>query len=230
MDKRINYKIVLDCETCPCDKDFEEVSPFNMLVYDLGWVVVDKRGKIYEQRSFVNADIFLDEKNLMKSAYYANKIPNYWNDIKAGTRTLTSFYNIRKALLEDIKTYNVKDLFAHNMFFDLNALNNTYRWETKSKHRYFFPYGIGINDTLKLSRQVIATMPTYKSFCEEYGYLTKNNQVRLTAEILYKFISGNRNFKENHTGLEDCIIEKEILTYCYKKHKKMNGKLYDKRE
>lgn len=226
MDKRISYKIVLDCETCPCDKDFEEVSPFNMLVYDLGWVVVDKRGKVYERRSFVNADIFLDEKDLMKSAYYAKKIPSYWEDIKAGRRKLTSFYNIRKALLADIERYGVKDVFAHNMFFDLNALNNTYRWETKSKHRYFFPYNLGINDTLKLSRQVIATMPTYKRFCEENGYLTKRNQVRLTAEIIYKFISGEEDFEENHTGLEDCMIEKEILAYCYRKHKKMNGKLY----
>jgi hypothetical protein len=28
-------------------------------------------------------------------------------------------------------------------------------------------------------------------------------------------------FKESHTGLEDVLIEKEILCYCYAKHKKM---------
>ena len=27
IDKRVKYRIVLDCETCPCDKDFEGVSP-----------------------------------------------------------------------------------------------------------------------------------------------------------------------------------------------------------
>ena len=25
IDKRIKYRIVLDCETCPCDKDFDGV-------------------------------------------------------------------------------------------------------------------------------------------------------------------------------------------------------------
>ena len=48
MDHRISYRIVLDTETCPCDKDFEGVSAWNMFVYDCGWAVVDKRGKTCE--------------------------------------------------------------------------------------------------------------------------------------------------------------------------------------
>lgn len=226
MDKRIKYKIVLDCETAPCDKAIDEVTPINMLAYDIGWVVTDRQGRIYEQRSFVNADVFLDEKELMKSAYYANKIPEYWKDIKAGIRTLTSFYNIRKALEEDVKNYGVEQIFAHNMRFDYGALNNTERWLTKSKFRYFFPYGVEICDTLKLARQLIAPMPTYKDFCIENDYLTKRGQVRLTAEILYRFISGEDDFEEEHKGLDDCLIEKEILAYCYRKHKSMEPRLW----
>jgi hypothetical protein len=226
IDKRKNYKIVLDCETAPCDRTLEEVTPINMLAYDIGWVVCDKYGNVYAERSFVNADIFLDEKELMQSAYYANKIPEYWEDIKAGRRILTSFYNIRKALLEDVEMFEVEQIFAHNMRFDYGALNNTERWLTKSKYRYFFPYGVDICDTLKLSRQLIATMPTYKKWCVENGYMTKNNQVRLTAEILYRFISGNADFEEEHKGLDDVMIEKEILAYCYRKHKKMEPRLW----
>ena len=226
IDKRRNYKIVLDCETAPCDRTLEEVTPINMLAYDVGWVVCDKYGNVYAERSFVNADIFLDEKELMQSAYYANKIPEYWEDIKAGRRILTSFYNIRKALLEDVELFEVEQIFAHNMRFDYGALNNTERWLTKSRYRYFFPYGVDICDTLKLSRQLIATMPTYKKWCVENGYMTKNNQVRLTAEILYRFISGDADFEEEHKGLDDVMIEKEILAYCYRKHKKMEPRLW----
>lgn len=228
MDKRINYKIVLDCETAPCDRTLEEVTPTNMLVYDLGWVITDKRGTVYKTRSFVNADIFLDEKELMQSAYYAKKIPEYWKDIKSGKRTLTSFYNIRKALLEDIAEYGVTQLFAHNMRFDYGALTNTQRWLTKSKYRYFFPKNVEICDTLKMARQVVASTPTYKKFCQDNGYMTKNNQVRLTAEILYRYIIRDEDFEEEHKGLDDCLIEKEILAYCYRKHKKMEIKLWAK--
>ena len=228
MDKRVAYKIVLDCETAPCDRTLEEVTPINMLVYDLGWVVTDKRGKVYKTRSFVNADIFLDEKELMKSAYYGRKIPEYWKDIKSGKRTLTSFYNIRKALLEDIAEYDVTQLFAHNMRFDYGALTNTQRWLTKSKYRYFFPKNVEICDTLKMARQVVANTPTYKKFCQDNGYMTKNNQVRLTAEILYRYITRDEDFEEEHKGLDDCLIEKEILAYCYRKHKKMEIRLWAK--
>lgn len=227
IDKRISYKMVLDCETAPCDRTVEEVTPINMLAYDIGWVITDKRGNVYAERSFVNADIFLDEQELMRSAYYANKVPEYWEDIKSGKRIITSFYNIHKALMDDIQTYNIKQVFAHNMRFDYGALNNTQRWLTKSKYRYFFPKSVDICDTLKLARQLIAPMPTYKRFCEENGYLTRNNQVRLTAEILYRFISGEENFEEEHKGLDDCLIEKEILAYCYRKHKKMNPLLWN---
>ena len=63
MDKRISYKLVIDTETCPVDKDVDGVFPSNMWAYDIGWAIVDKRGKVYRTRSFVNADchIFSDK-------------------------------------------------------------------------------------------------------------------------------------------------------------------------
>lgn len=227
MDRRISYKVVLDTETCPINKELNEVVPTNMWTYDCGWAIVDKRGKVYRTRSFINADIFLGEKELMKSAYYANKIPQYWEDIKSGKRVLTSFANIRKTLLADIAEFEVKEIYAHNMRFDYGTLNTTERWLTKSKYRYFFPKDLVICDTLKMARDVIAKMPTYKRFCEEHGYITKNGQVQLKAETIYKFISKDLDFVESHTGLEDVMIEKEILAYCYRQHKAMRKKLWE---
>ena len=225
MDKRINYKIVLDTETCPLEQT-DEVTPWNMFVYDIGWAIVDKRGKVYKTQSFINADIFLDEKELMKSAYYSEKIPKYWEDIKSGIRQLRSFYNIKKHLLEDIAEYGVKEIYAHNMRFDYGTLQNTQRWLTKSKYRYFFPKGIEICDTLKMARQVLKDSKMYRVWCEQNGYITKNNQCRFSAEVLYRYITGNDDFIESHTGLEDVMIEKDILAYCYSRHKKMVRQLW----
>lgn len=227
MDKRISYKLVIDTETCPLDKTLETVLPNNMFVYDVGWAVVDKRGKVYDTKSFVNADIFLVEKELMKSAYYADKLPKYWKEIKSGERVLTSFYNIRKALLETITEYSITEIYAHNMRFDYGTLQNTQRWLTKSKYRYFFPKNVIICDTLKMARDVILKMPTYRKFCEENELLTKNGRLSASAENLYKFITKDTTFVESHTGLEDVLIEKEILAYCFKQHKKMRRKLWE---
>jgi DNA polymerase III epsilon subunit-like protein len=226
IDRRISYKVVLDCESCPLDRTLEDVLPSNMFSYDIGWAVVDKRGVVYVARSFVVDEIFNKEKELMQSSYYAKKIPMYKKEIAEGKRIVASFYEIRKQLADDMKLYEVKEVYAHNMRFDYGTLNNTQRWLTKSKYRFFFPYGTEICDTLKMSRQVIGQMPTYKRFCEENGYLTKNGRLRFTAEILYRFISKNNEFSENHTGLEDVLIEKEILAYCFKQHKKMVRKLW----
>ena len=227
MDRRISYKLVIDTETCPCDTTEKGVSGYNMFAYDIGWAVVDKRGKVYETKSYINADVFLGEKKLMKSAYYANKLPRYWEDITEGTRVLTSWFNIRCDLIETIARYGITEIYAHNMRFDYQVLLNTQRWLTKSKYRYFFPYEVKICDTLKMARDVIAKTPTYINFCQENGYLTKNGQVRLTAEILYRYITGDMEFEESHTGLEDVLIEKEILRYCYAKHKAMRKYLWD---
>ena len=79
-----------------------------------------------------------------------------------------------------------------------------------------------------MAKDVISTMPTYQKFCAENGYLTKQGKPRLTAEVLYRFISKDTTFKEEHTGLEDVLIETEILRYCKRQHKKMRKKLYEK--
>ena len=60
------------------------------------------------------------------------------------------------------------------------------------------------------------------------GYICKNGQLKMTAEILYRFISGQEDFDEEHTGLADVLIEKEILAYCYRQHKKMRKKLWER--
>ena len=40
----------------------------------------------------------------------------------------------------------------------------------------FFTDGLEICDTLKMARQVLGKMPTYRNFCVKNGYLTKNNR------------------------------------------------------
>ena len=226
MDKRIRYVIVLDTETAPCDKARKNVSPWNMFVYDCGWQICDKRGNIYRSRSFVNADIFLGEKALMGSAYYAKKIPQYWEEIKSGQRILTSFNKILKTLKEDIKEFEVSEIYAHNARFDYGSLTNTERWLTKSKYRYFFPYNVTICDTLKMCRQTFGKQKMYKEWCVKNGYLTKNNQPRFTAEIIYRYISGDNDFVEKHTGLEDVDIERQIMVACFRKHMKLERRLW----
>lgn len=211
--------IVLDTETTNSLDD--------PIVYDLGWAVVDCSGKVYQTYSFVVADVFLDAE-LMASAYFADKIPTYWEQIKNGSRILARFNNIRKIFADCAKAYGVTKFFAHNMRFDYRSLNLTQRFLTSSKYRYFFPYGAEICDTLKMSRQVLKENVDYDNFCYNNAFLTKNGRKRFTAEILYRFLTNDLQFVENHTGLEDVLIEKEILAYCLQEMPNVKCELWEK--
>lgn len=209
--------IVIDTETANTIED-----PF---CYDIGFAVIDKTGKVYESHSYVIADIFLNEKKMMKEAYFSDKIPQYWEDIKKGKRQLRRFKTVKKIFRDVCDQYRIKIVLAHNAIFDCRSLNLTQRFLTCSKYRFFLPYGIEVWDTLKMAREVFKNDKNYNAFCRENKYLTKNGQNRYTAEILYRFLTGNTNFVESHTGLEDVIIEKEIFVECMKRKPKLNGKL-----
>lgn len=226
IDKRRHYILVLDTETANTMQTEKGLDMSNVLVYDIGWAVVDKQGNVYECASFVNRDIFCYERDLMQSAYYASKIPLYLEDLEKGLRQMADLWEIRSAMVEVMERYNIRTVCAHNARFDLNACNTTQRYCTKSKWRYWFPYGTEIWDTMKGVQQVMCQMPTYRKFCEEKGYTLKNGQPRKTAEIAYRFISGNHDFEEEHTGLADVLIEKEILAYCFRQHKAMDLRLF----
>ena len=228
IDKRRHYILVVDTETAnTIVREDGSMDMSDVLVYDCGWAVVDKHGTVYETASYVNKDIFVYERELMQSAYYANKIPLYVEDLRAGRRIMASTYEIRQAMLAVLEKYGITHVSAHNARFDSNGLNRTQSYTTASRFRYWFPYGSIIWwDTMKMAQDVICVMPTYIRFCQKHGYVLKNGKPRKTAEILYQFISGDTSFKESHTGLEDVMIEKEILAYCFRQHKPMRKELW----
>lgn len=223
MDKRIKYLIGLDTETCNSLND--------ALVYDIGWVVADKRGNIYRRRSYVVREIFMGMANLMRSAYYSEKIPNYMMDIFDGKREILPLFEIRDILREDMREYCADTVFAHNARFDINALNSTIRYITASDSRYFLPYNIEVWDTMKAAQSTIAKQKSYIEWCAEHGFETthKNPRPRVTVEILHRYLTGNMDFEESHTGLEDAEIETQILAHCLKQHKTADIILYRKR-
>ena len=207
------FYMVLDTETANGLDD--------PLVYDIGFAIVDKKGQVYLEKSFVIYDTFVLMKDLMQTAYYSEKIPQYEKDLKDGKRKLVTLATAQSIIAYNLKKFNVSAVIAHNMRFDYNALNTTIRYLTKSQKRYFLPYNTTIWCSLAMARTTIGKQKMYRLWCKENGYVTRSNQPRLTAEILYRYITGDNDFIESHTGLEDVLIEKEIFAHCIRQHKKM---------
>ena len=226
MGKRTLYAII-DTETANGFVDENGKLCLNdSLTYDIDVAIIDNKARVYDVKRFIVNEIFHD--SMMTSCYYAHKMPEYIEQINNGDFEVCSIVTIRKAISKFLKSYNVKAIMAHNARFDYRALNNTIRYVTGSKIRYFLPYGLEIWDTQKMAHDTICKQKTYIKFCEENGYMTKHKtpRPRETAEVLYRYITNNNDFNEVHKGYEDIMIEKEIFAYCVRQHKKMRKNLW----
>ena len=118
VDRRKKYIMVVDVETAG-----NFASP---QVYDFGFAVCDKKGNIYEKRSFVISEVF-DNTKLMETAYYAKKIPQYIEGLKTGEFVKVGMLEARAEFLKLMEKYDIKTISAYNLMFDMKALKSTFQ-------------------------------------------------------------------------------------------------------
>ena len=216
--------MVFDTEVCNCPKIDGQLDVENGQVYDLGIQIVDKQGYVYDAYSIVNEDVFFGMPDAMREAYFADKIPQYLVDMRMGNRKILNTWQIYRLIRKLIADYDIKACIAHNARFDIKVLNATMRYQTKSKCRWFFPYEMPIWDTMKMANDTICKQKRYIEFCKVNGYMTNHAtpQVRKTAEIIWRYLTDDVTFEEEHTGVADVEIEAQIFAECVRQHKKMD--------
>ena len=208
------YRVVLDTETAnglafPLPYDFSyKISCGN----DMRPVVA---------RQFIIREIFLN-RDLMDTAYYVAKVPEYWRRIWAHEAQLVTMYEARKQFLEDCAQYNVKEIYAYNMAFDYRALNNLMRHLTNNKYRYFFPKAFKMCCIWNMATDAFLATKKYYNFAVENNYFSEKGNILTNAECAYNFITHDVTFSEVHIGIDDVNIETEILRYCLSRHVKMD--------
>ena len=181
------------------------------LPYDIGYMIVDTETKETKtKKSFVIAEIFFD-KELMAQAYFADKIPQYFKEIKEGKRKVAGIFNVRRSVVDDMKRFNVHRVGAYNMNFDKRATNNDTRYISGSFWRWFFPYGTEFFCIWNMACTSILNTKEFVIFSKENDLISEAGNIRTNAEVVYKFITNQLNFEESHTGLEDVEIETKIF-------------------
>lgn len=193
--------LVFDTETISLNKSF---------IYNLGYVIVNADGKVIGKRNLIIRQIY-DNKPLFATAYYANKRPIYTSYMKGRTAKKVSWGEACRIMAKDIKDYQVIDGFAFNSNFDEKAFYFNHLF-FRNKVRPLD--GIKVHDIMDYIG-VFTETEEYKAFCKINGFVCKNGRVRRTAESCYAFITNNPNYKEEHTALEDSIIEAVILGYAF---------------
>ena len=192
-------KIILDTETISLEKPF---------IYDLGYIVANDKGEIVATKSYVITQIW-NNKELFATSYYANKKPLYLQRLKSGYSKKVSWGNAMRYLANDIKKYGITEIYAYNSRFDTRAINFMCAWFKVNN-------GLGalkINDIMNYIKPITETLDYYE-FCANNNYMTTQEtpKPQKKAETLYRYLTKNVDFLEEHTGLEDSKIELFILT------------------
>ena len=210
--------LIIDTETA---NSVEQPMP-----YDVGYAIVDtETGEILTEKSFVVAEIFFD-KELMAGAYFAEKIPQYWEDIKSKKRIVKSIFNIRKIIKADMEKYNVSRVGAYNMGFDNRATRNDVRYISGSLVKWFFPYDTEFFCIWNMACSSILNTESYISFALEHGFVSEHNNIQTSAENAYRYLKNEIDFEESHTGLEDVKIEIEIMLAVLHSGMEYSDKIY----
>lgn len=198
----------------------------NPLTYDVGLKVIDRNGTNYESLSLVVADIYAGERELMKTAYYVEKLPKYEKKLRTGERKMVRFFTAKKMIAEPMEKYNITKVYAYNMNFDKRALNNTQRFTTDERFKWFFPYGTDFRCIWNMACQLLLARPSYIKTAIRENWISEKGNILTNAECCYRYITKNYDFVEEHQGLDDVNIETEILLACFRQHKKVESKPY----
>lgn len=122
LDQRRKYYLVLDCETAtlPYAANYEgaarqKIAIAKPLIYDLGWQIIDRQGRVYDRRKYLISEIF-SVPSVFNTAYYASKRPKYLELLHNNEIVLTDWNTAAEALVEALDA--VEAVGAYNSMFD----------------------------------------------------------------------------------------------------------------
>ena len=189
-----NIYCVFDTETVGIDKKW---------IYDLGLVIVAKTGKaLYKKRWII--DEIINIPNIEQMAFYGDKIKKFYNKEQA-----VKFALAREEFRDIMKYFEVNVITAYNLQFDMSAIKDTLqKLEIGNK---FLNNPVDYFDLWNASCNSIFQQKYYKVIARQQNWLTEKGNFLTNAEVAYRYITGNYNFVESHTALEDAEIEGRIL-------------------
>lgn len=189
--------VIFDTETTSLEKPF---------CYNIGYVIVNTDSReIMVKHDFVCEQVWHNPM-LFSTAYYAEKRPIYVQRMKAHETIMDKFGYICQRMIREFKTFEVAAAYAYNSSFDEKVFTFNCEW-----FRCNNPFdNIPVFDIRGYAHHFIVD-DEYKAYCEEHGLFTESGNYSSTAEAIFRYVTKNDDFEEEHTALADSEIEWEIL-------------------
>ena len=200
--------VVFDTETTSVNKPF---------CYNIGYCVVEvETGDILLRRDYVVEQVWHNPM-LFTTAYYAEKREKYVKAMRSRKTEMSKYGYICRKMIRDFIDFNVVGAYAYNSPFDDGVFTYNSDW-----YKCVNPFdNMPIFDIRGYAHQFIID-EDFKKFCEDNGYFTESGNYSTTAETVYRYITGNTDFIEDHTALSDSEIETGILLHCIRKGAEVN--------
>lgn len=204
----MNNIVIFDTETTSTNKPF---------CYNIGYVILDSEtGTVLVEKDFVIEQVWHNPM-LFTTAYYSDKRPIYVKRMRQRKTVMDKFGYICQEMIRDFNKYNVIGAYAYNSDFDERVFNFNCEW-----FRCINPFDeIPVFDIRGYAQQFLVD-DEYKAFCEEYELFTDSGNYSTTAETVYKFLTDDTEFVEEHTALADSKIEADILFACIESGARVN--------
>ena len=196
--------------------DTEATGNFNpSLIYDIGWVVLDRELNISIVKEYLVKEIFTTNF-LMKTAYYASKKPEYNKRVAKGEIEILPFREIINELMHDMKKHGAKVLSAYNIAFDNRAIRQTMEVVASDMLTKWDKFNARLSKLCiwDLATDTLMQNEDFKEVAYEQGWISEKGNFQTNAEVAYRYLTEDYNFIEEHTALADVYIEYEILHYC----------------
>lgn len=191
---------IFDTETTSLEKPF---------CYNVGYIIRDSEtGERLVSREFVIEQVW-HNLPLFESAYYAYKRPLYVQAMRARKVIMDKFGYVCAQMRRDFKQYDVRGAYAFNSAFDEKVFNFNCDW-----FKCINPFDeVPIFDIRGYVHTFLVD-DEYKNFCERNNRFTDTGNYSTTAETVFQYVTGEIDFEEAHTALNDAEIETEILFTC----------------
>jgi hypothetical protein len=205
------YFMILDTETC------------GDLVFDYGYTVIDRKGNMVAEGSFV-CEEFMNHPEILdmfNDLFTKDKIAEYYFSLYMGLNefTVMPFAEIRRTINTVRKAFNAT-VCAYNASFDVSHLLKTAQY---FGYNQFFKGNVEFMDIWAMALSVLCNSRNYLKFCAKHNLTTAKGHPQTGAEAVYRYLTKDATFEEKHTARQDCEIESYIFTQILRRKKKYDS-------
>jgi hypothetical protein len=204
-------------KTIYCTLDSETVggasTPTGM--YNLGCTIHDKNGHIFATCSM----LVMEHYDEIRTDDYAKKNFHLYEErLARGEMSAVATEEEAVSIVRNLcHFYGVRYVMAFNSGFDFCK---TICRQLLDEFEFI--------DLWLMAVQTICHQKGYAKFCRENGFKSSSGKSCATsAESVYAYITGNPDYTEEHTALNDALIEMEIFVKCLSLHKKFTKNIHN---